>query len=310
MNDEFYELLERHCHGDITSTIIPSLAISRTGLTTEPLTATRYPMLCAVARGQKRVRLASETFFFDESRYLLVSVNLPVTGEIIREPYLGMSLTLDPEVLASLLLEMPPPEALPASSCPLAVCAMDDKLREALLRLLRLLDEPAHAPFLAPLAQREILYRLLVGPGGHLLRELALPTSQLSQVSSAIKLIRRRYKQTIRTKELLRSVSMSAPTFHRHFKAVTNLSPLQFQKRIQLQESRRLLLTQNLDPASAAFAVGYKSVTQFSREYHRLFGAPPAHDAMQAHQTINPPRSPSETSPELEWRQNMEKIVR
>jgi len=168
----------------------------------------------------------------------------------------------------------------------MAVNPLDDDLLDPLLRLLRLLDRPRDIPVLAPLIEREILYRLLCGPRGEMLRQLALPSSQLSQISRAINLIRERYDKSIRVDQLARTASMSATSFHRHFRAVTAMSPLQFQKRIRLQEARRRLLSQEVDAARVSFDVGYESASQFSREYRRMFGAPPGRDAAQARRAL------------------------
>ena len=279
MSDELRALLERHCPGDSASTPLARLNISRTGLSTEPVSSARYPRLCIVAQGRKRVFLGGEAFFFDPTRFLLTSVNLPTTSEIMQPPYLGVSLTLDQAVLASLLLEMPTggsDDDGEAPCCqPLVAVPVDGDLLEAVLHLVRLLDQPQHLPVLAPLAERELLYRLLVGPAGRVLQAWLRPTSRAAQIGRVTRLLRRQYKQPVRIEALARLAGMSTPTFHRHFRAVTTMSPLQFQKCIRLQEARRLLLTREQGAADVAFAVGYASRHQFSREYHRMFGVPP-----------------------------------
>ena len=245
-----------------------------------------YPLLCVVARGRKRIYLGHEEFRYDPNSYLVASIDLPVSGQVIEAPCLGVTLALDPATLAALLLEMPPSSGERATSKAMAVNPLDDDLLDPLLRLLRLLDRPRDIPVLAPLFEREILYRLLCGPRGEMLRQLALPSSQLSEISRAINLIRERYDQSIRVDELARTASMSATSFHRHFRAVTAMSPLQFQKRIRLQEARRRLLSQEVDAARVSFDVGYESASQFSREYRRMFGAPPGRDAAQARRVL------------------------
>ena len=278
---ELAALLDRHCHRDFTETAIPRLILSRTRAAT-PLTAAMYhPLLCVVAQGRKRIVLGSEEFYYDPNTYLIASADLPVSGQVIEGPCLGVTLKLEAERLAELLREMPGVggAARPVPAKAMAVNGLGSELREALVRLLRLLDRPEHIPVLAPLAEREVLYHLLLGPQGETLRQLARPASRLSQVGRAIELIRRRYDQTLRVEELARVAAMSAPSFHRHFRAVTAMSPLQFQKRIRLQEARRLLLSQDVDAARVSFDVGYESASQFSREYRRLFGEPPGRDA-------------------------------
>ncbi len=285
MSDELRALLERHCPGDRAATRLPRLSISRTGLSTEPVASARYPRLCMVAQGRKRVFLGGEEFFFDPAHSCSPSVNLPATSEIVQGPYLGISLTLDPTVLASLLLEMPPAsdEDGEALSCqPLAAVPVDADLLAAALHLVRLLDQPQHLPVLAPLAERELLYRLLVGPAGRSLQAWLRPTSRAAQIGRVSRQLRHQYKQPVRIEALARLAGMSTPTFHRHFRAVTTMSPLQFQKCIRLQEARRLLLTRDQGAADVAYAVGYASRHQFSREYRRQFGMPPGQEASQA----------------------------
>jgi AraC-like DNA-binding protein len=282
MSGELRILLERHCPGDRASTRLPRMSISRTGLSTEPVASARYPRLCVVAQGRKRVFLGGEEFFFDAAQFLLTSVNLPATSEIVQPPFLGVSLILDRTALASLLLEMPagPEEEKDApSGQPLAAVPVDADLLEALLHLVRLLDQPEHLPVLAPLAERELLYRLLIGPAGRSLQDWLRPTSRAAQIGRVTRLLRRQYKQPVRVEALARLAGMSAPTFYRHFRAVTTMSPIQFQKCVRLQEAHRLLLTRDQGAADVAFAVGYASRHQFSREYLRLFGVSPGQDS-------------------------------
>ena len=258
---------------------MPRLMLSRTRAAT-PLTAVMYhPLFCVVASGRKRIVLGEEEFRYGPGTYLIASADLPVSGQVIEGPCLGMTLTLEPARLAELLREMPSVEGgRPVPAKAMAVNALGPELMETLVRLLRLLDRPEHIPVLAPLAEREVLYHLLLGPQGETLRQLARPASRLSQIGRAIDVIKRRYDQTLRVEELARVAAMSAPSFHRHFRAVTAMSPLQFQKRIRLQEARRLLLSQDVDAARVSFDVGYESASQFSREYRRLFGEPPGRD--------------------------------
>ncbi len=241
-----------------------------------------HPLLCVVAQGRKRIFLGEQEFHYDPNSYLIASLDLPVSGQVIEAPCLGATLALDQATLAALLMEMPPARGERASAQALAVDPLEDDLLDPLLRLLRLLDRPADIPVLAPLIEREILYRLLCGPRGGTLRQLALPSSQLSQISRAIHVLRQRYDQKIPVDELARTARMSVTSFHRHFRAVTAMSPLQFQKRIRLQEARRMLFSRDIDAARVSFDVGYESASQFSREYRRLFGTPPVRDAARA----------------------------
>ncbi len=289
--NELCALITRHCHSDITPTAVPRLTLSRMRTTTDPTSAIYYPLLCVVAQGRKRIFLGGEEFYYDASSYLVTSVDLPVTGQVIEAPCLGATLALDPKILATLLLDMPASAGtgrIAGKAKAIEVNTLDDDLLDPLLRLLRLLDQPQHIPVLAPLIERELLYRLLLGSRGEMLRQLALPTSQLSQISRAINALRLRYDQPIRVDELAQLAGMSAPSFHRHFRAVTAMSPLQFQKRLRLQEARRLLLSQSTDAARVSFDVGYESPSQFSREYRRLFGAPPGRDTARVRTALTP----------------------
>ena len=290
---ELCALINRHCHRDMTTTAFPRLVLSRVNAPTALTAALYYPLLCVVAQGRKRIYLGREEFLYDPNSYLIASLDLPVSGQVIEAPCLGATLAIDPATLAALVLEMPPAADERAAAKALAVHPLEADLLDPLLRLLRLLDRPGDLPVLAPLIEREILYRLLRGPRGETLRQMALPSSQLSQIGRAIGLIRRRYEQTIRVEELARTAGMSATSFHRHFRAVTAMSPLQFQKRIRLQEARRRLLARKVDAARVGFDVGYESASQFSREYRRLFGAPPGRDTARARRmlTATPPQA-------------------
>jgi AraC-like DNA-binding protein len=279
---ELSALIARHCRDNITATPIPRLTLSRSDVTTELAAAIYYPLLCILAKGRKRVFLGNEVFNFNPETYLVASTDLPVSGQVIEAPYFGLMLALDRAILAELLLNLPSSPRANAASMALAVTPLEeDGLLDPILRLLRLLDEPTHIPALAPLIEREILFRLLLGSRGEMVRQLATPCSQLSHISRAINLIRQRFDQSIRVEELARVAGMSAPSFHRHFREVTTMSPLQFQKQIRLQEARRRLLASATDAASVGFDVGYESPSQFNREYRRMFGAPPGRDMVQ-----------------------------
>ena len=281
--NELRALIARHCHRPYTPTALPRLILSRSPVVTEPTAAMYYPLCCVVAQGRKRIFLGEEVFDYDPATYLVTSVDLPVTGQVIEAPSLGLTLALDPRLLATLLLDLPATVGSPGVSKAMEVNALGADLLDPILRLLRLLDQPQDIPALAPLIEREIHYRLLLGSRGAMLRQLARPASQLSQIGRSIHAIRRRFEQSIRIDELAQLAGMSAPSFHRHFRAVTAMSPLQFQKRIRLQEARRRLLCEQTDAARVGFEVGYESASQFSREYRRLFGAPPGRDTKRGH---------------------------
>ncbi len=277
-------LIAQHCTETRTVTSIPRVSLVRADTPTIPVGVVYQPMLCIVAQGVKRTLLGKTLVDYRAGQYLVVSVDLPVTGSVAQArpdaPYLAMSLTLSPAVLADMLLNMPEPGIPSGAIQPgLAVSPITPELLEAAVRLLRLLDTPTDIPVLAPLMEREILYRLLTGAQAPMLRQIALARSHLAHVSRAIGWIRSHFAEPLRIDAVAQQAHMTASTFHRHFKAVTAMSPLQYQKQIRLQEARRLLLAGQADAASIGFAVGYESPSQFSREYARMFGQPPVRDA-------------------------------
>jgi AraC-like DNA-binding protein len=283
MLDELRQLIDRHCAAARWPTPIPGVTLMRANAPTVPVGSLCQPLLCVVAQGRKRVLLGEKLFEYDSAKYLIASVDLPITGVVceasVETPYLALSFVLDPATLAAMLLDMPQSADGGKPFPGLAVSPMIPDLLDPVLRLLRLLDRPADAKMLAPLAEREILYRLLLGPQGPMLRQIALADSRLSQIARAIGWIKQNYEQPLRIEALATIAHMSPSSLHRHFKQVTAMSPLQFQKRIRLQEARRRVLGLEGDAASVGFAVGYESPSQFSREYSRLFGAPPGRDA-------------------------------
>lgn len=283
-------LIAQHCSETRTTTAIPRVSLVRADTPTLPIGVIYQPMMCIVAQGAKRTLLGDTIVDYSAGQYLVVSVDLPVTGSVAQArpdaPYLAMSLALDPTALADMLLNLPGSGALTGTlagttQAGLAVSPITTELLEAALRLLRLLNTPADIPVLAPLIEREILYRLLTGAQAPMLRQIALAHSHLAHVSRAIRWIRSHFAEPLRIDAVAQQAYMTASTFHRHFKAVTAMSPLQYQKQIRLQEARSLLLAGQADAASIGFAVGYDSPSQFSREYVRMFGQPPVRDAVR-----------------------------
>jgi AraC-like DNA-binding protein len=294
MLDELRALIERHCGAARWRTAITGVTLRRASAPTVPVATLCEPLLCIVAQGRKRAMLGEKILEYDAAKYLVGSVDLPVTSEICEAsaetPYLAMSLVLDPAAIAAMLLDMPPgaDDGRPAPG--LAVSPLTADLLDPVVRLLRLLDRPRDIPMLAPLAMREILYRLLLGSQGPMLRQIALADSRLSQIARAIAWIKQNYERPLRIEALAAIAHMSPSSLHRHFKGVTAMSPLQFQKRIRLQEARRRVLGLNVDAASVGFSVGYESPSQFSREYSRLFGVPPGRDAARLRASALDPR--------------------
>lgn len=277
-------MIAQHCHERRTTTAIPRVGLVRSDTPTLPMGVVYQPMLYIVAQGAKRALLGDSIVEYAAGQYLVVSVDLPITGSVTQAspdaPYLALSLALEPAVLADMLLTLPG-AAQEAPLPGLAVSPVTPDLLDAAVRLLRLLDRPADIPMLAPLAEREILYRLLTGAQAPMLRQIALAHSRMAQVGQAIGWIRSHFAEPLRIDAVAQRANMSASTFHRHFKAVTAMSPLQYQKQIRLQRARRLLLAGQADAASIGFAVGYESPSQFSREYARMYGQPPLRDAVR-----------------------------
>jgi AraC-like DNA-binding protein len=281
--DEIAVMMSRYAGGDgFHQTAVGRLTLIRAARPNELMPAVYEPSLCLIAQGSKRVILGGEVFVYDRARYLVASVDLPVAGEVLEatpeRPYLCVMLRLDAKDIAAMLLEaeLPPPAAAPARGLYLA--RTTPAMAEAVLRLLRLLDTPEDIAALAPLAEREILYRLLKSEEGWRLRQIATAHTHSRRIAKAIEWLKSHYAEPLRIEKVASEVSMSISSFHEHFKAVTAMSPLQYQKQLRLQEARRLLLSEAIDAATAGHRVGYESPSQFGREYSRLFGAPPAKD--------------------------------
>lgn len=276
--DEMRDLIARHARPGM-ETAIEGLRVSSVDDTEEHHSLTA-PQLVVLAQGGKRLLLGDEVFEYRAGDCLVVSAEVPVSGhffDVSREaPALGLGLVLRPTVIAPLLLAAPT-DRRPAPA--MATSRAEPDLLDAVLRLLRLLDHPEDATVLAPLYEQEILWRLLTGPHGALVRQIGLADSGLSLVGRAIRWIRDNYAEPIRVADLARLAGMSESAFHRHFRAVTTMSPIQYRKLIRLQEARALLVARPGDVAGIGHLVGYDSPTQFSREYRELFGAPPGQDA-------------------------------
>jgi AraC-like DNA-binding protein len=269
--------------GDKPVTAIPGLSLYRRDEPTQPARIMYEPRICMIAQGAKRVLLGDDTYVYDEHHFLIASVDLPTVVQIIKasreKPYLGLVLKLDQREMSQLMADsnLPPPRAQ-QSSRGMATGEVTLPLITAFQRLIDLLAEPKDIPILAPITQREIVYRLLVGDQGARLRQIASAGSQSHQITRAIDWLKSNFTRTLRIDDLAAQVNMSTSTFHHHFRALTAMSPLQYQKWLRLNEARRSMLTDHLDAATAAFQVGYESPSQFSREYGRLFGAPPLRD--------------------------------
>ena len=269
--------------GELFETAVPGLALFKREEVTDPVSGMYEPSICLVVQGAKRVQLGDDTFVYDAHHFLITSVHLPTVVQVIEaspeKPYLGFRLMLDLREVSQLMLDsnLPQPRAQ-QSSRGMAVGEVTHPLVNAFQRLIDLLDDENDIPILAPMIQREIIYRLLVGDQGARLRQIASAGSQSQQIARAIDWLKGNFARPLRIEELASEVSMSTSTFHHHFRTLTAMSPLQYQKMLRLNEARRLMLTERLDATTAAFNVGYESASQFSREYSRLFGTPPLRD--------------------------------
>jgi AraC-like DNA-binding protein len=279
------DLMLRHTPGDgLHATAIPRVTLIRSSRPTEPIHMVHEPAVCLVVQGAKSVMLGDRVLNYDPSRFLVVTVDVPLAGHVTRAsreaPYLCLRLDLDPAALAALVIDAaaPAPPAVARTTRGLELSPVTAPLVEAAARLLRLLDTPDDIGFLAPLAEREIHYRLLTGDQGQTLRHIAGADSRLARVGRAIAWIKAHYDRPIPIATLAAEAGMSPSALHEHFKAITAMSPLQYHKQLRLQEARRLMLAGAHDAGGAGYAVGYESPSQFSREYARLFGAPPAKD--------------------------------
>jgi AraC-like DNA-binding protein len=269
--------------GDQIETAIPGVSLYRRDEPTPPASGMYEPSICWAVQGAKRVLLGDDTYVYDAHHFLITSVDLPTVWQIIEasreKPCLGLVLKLDLHEVSQLMVDshLPPPRAQ-QSSRGMATGEVTLPLLTAFQRLLDLLVTPEDIPILAPLVRREITYRLLVGDQGARLRQMASAGSQSHQIARAIDWLKGNYTRPLRIDDLAKQVNMSTSTFHHHFRTLTAMSPLQYQKWLRLNEARRLMLTERLDATTAAFQVGYESSSQFSREYNRLFGAPPLRD--------------------------------
>ncbi|GAA2648065.1 AraC family transcriptional regulator [Paractinoplanes durhamensis] len=262
------------------TTLLEDVRISEVDRATAPEVSMSGTVMALIARGTKRLALGDRVYDYHAGQYLIASVDLPVTGHFTG-PAIGFGLTLRPALIAELLLSAAPGDLPPPPTGPLSGLAVSDappELVDAVIRLVRLLDEPRDRAVLAPLIKREILWRLITGEQGAIVRQLGLADSSLTHVSRAVGWIRENYPQAFKVEDLARLSGMSVSAFHRNFQAVTAMSPIQFQKQIRLQEARLLLAARPGDVTGVGRRVGYESPSQFSREYRRQFGVPPSRD--------------------------------
>jgi AraC-like DNA-binding protein len=280
---ELVERMTRAVPADGVSEVFPGLFLGRSSQLTEHLHSVFKPAFCVIAQGSKQVLLGDEVFRYDPGHYLISTVDLPIVSHVaeasVEKPYLSFRLNLDAAVVASVMMESRiETKKSDASVKAMDVSPIDADLLDAVVKLARLLDAPDEMKFLAPLIIREIIFRLLRGEQGARLSHLLVSEGDTRRISKAVKQLRENIDQPLKIENIARDLGMSISGFHHHFKSVTAMSPLQFQKQIRLQEARRLMLGEDLDVASAGFRVGYEDPSYFSREYKKLFGAPPQRD--------------------------------
>ncbi|WP_206612719.1 AraC family transcriptional regulator [Paenirhodobacter populi] len=272
----------RHFAASGRAGLIPGVSLFVAPSVTVPTSTLYEPMLCLVLQGAKQVMVGDRVLRYDPASYFVTSLDLPVSGRIAEaspaEPYICVSLTLNRDTIASLLSDTA--VRAEGQTAGFGVSPVTPQLVDAWCRMLALFDAPEDVPALAPMLEREILYRVMQGPQGGVLRQIARDDSQLSQVRQAIRWIKAHFNETIRIETLAEIARMSPASFHRHFRTATAMSPLQYQKMLRLQEARRLMIL-NGNTARTAYTVGYESASQFSREYARMFGTPPSRDAMR-----------------------------
>jgi AraC-like DNA-binding protein len=282
--DELAKIIERHTGQDgAHATAIPSLFFSRYSNVTGPNYGVYNPSLCIVVQGEKEVWLEQERFRYSPADYLIASVDLPVVAQVMEAtydvPYLALKIEFTPSQILEVLSDSEIRIGLKENTKrAMYVSPMELSMLDAVIRLVRLLDDPKDIPVLAPIYTKEILYRVLQGPHGSALKQIAIEGSYTYRISDVIEHIKNNYNKSIRIEELAEIANMSVSSLHRHFKEVTAMSPIQFQKQLRLQEARRLLLTESTDATDVAYQVGYESPSQFSREYSRMFGFPPIED--------------------------------
>ena len=265
-------------------TAIAEMAFHRRNETNKADNCFFKPLASLVLQGSKRSIWGNREYHYGQGQCVVNGVDMPnasfVTSASADKPFIVISLTIDSQLVTKLSAEIPPPK----TGEPLAAVAIaetDPDLLNAYLRLARLLDKPEQIPMLAPLIIREIHYRLLIGPQGELMRQVNTLGSQSNQVARAINWLKQNFKSPLQVDKLARQVNMATSTFHRHFRSMTTLSPLQYQKYLRLYEAQRLMLVEKTDALKASLEVGYESPSQFNREYKRLFGEPPHRDVVK-----------------------------
>lgn len=292
MQDHLNEIFQLASHAGTqpTQTALPGVLVIKGEVPQHQLAAVYEPMIGFNVQGGKTVSLGDQVISLKAPAYFVIPVETPASGRVHQgpdgAPYLSVALRLNPDSLASLLQDLPPESGESRERVPFCACPATPAFVDAWLRMLRLLKTPEYIPALFPVHEREILFHVLTGPQGWRLRELSLANGNAARIRRAVQWIRRNYAKPIDIPQLADMHGMAVTTFHRQFKQLTGLSPLQFQKQLRLLEARKLLVFGGQSASVAAFEVGYESASQFNREYVRLFGAPPARDALHLRASV------------------------
>jgi AraC-like DNA-binding protein len=284
--EELVERISRAIQEDGVIEPLPGLHLGRLSTPLQRIHSVLEPSFCVIAQGSKEVLLGNTRYQYDPFNYLIATLELPRVSQVLEatkeRPYLSLTLRLDPNLVSSVLVEAghtPPPDNTDVSA--IDVNPLDANLLDAVVRLVRLLDSPDEARMLMPLITREIIYRLLMGDQGGRLCYLTVSGGYTPDIARAIQRLREDFDRSFRMEDLAQELGMSASSFYHHFRSVTAMSPLQFQKRLRLQEARRLMLAEDLDATTVAYRVGYNDASHFSREYKSLFGDPPMRDVQR-----------------------------
>jgi AraC-like DNA-binding protein len=290
---ELIERISAIAREDIVVEPLPGMHLARAARPLEGIHGVYRTAFCAIAQGAKEVYIGDTVYRYDADHYLLATMELPAVSRILQatreKPYLSLRLDLDPALVGSVMVEagMPVPRNQGDAKA-IVVSGLSADLLDACMRLIRLVDAPAEARVLVPLVKREIVFRLLMGEQGNRLRYLPAFGGYPHSIGKALEMLRKEFDRPLRIEEIARELGMSPSGFHHHFKTVTDMSPLQFQKQLRLQQARRLMLGENLGAATAGYRVGYSDASHFSRDYRKHFGEPPARDVEHLRESGGP----------------------
>jgi len=288
--DELRSLIARHAGEDSKPLrLMPNVILGRETARTPPCPHVIEPMVSVIAQGAKRMDVGDRGLAYRTGQYMVIPIDMPVDAHVVEAsdtaPFLGFGLTLSAEAIASLLLEAGASRPAAQDGSGMAVSDLTDDLLDPIVRLLRLLDRPGDIPILGAALEREITWRLLTGPQGAMVRQIGVADSRVARIGRAARWLRHHFTETVRIEDVAEVASMSITSLHRHFRAITSLTPIQYQKQLRLHAARVRLMAAPEDVADVGFAVGYDSPSQFSREYRRLFGKPPGMDGAQMRET-------------------------